>query len=567
MGLIPRGVELKVEHSVFDGIDTSWSRIKGGATIGKMLRAVAQNFDFNHPEASIPALVQAYDLLLKLDDDHWKPIKLTELKNIISACAGLYLEAVAAEQTAARGTSVNLSIEAINRSGVPMKLQGIEFPEQSRTPINLPLENNIGIKQQHQLNIPKTAQLTAPYWLHEKGSIGMYKVNNPALIGRPETPKELSVRFELIINGVAVQFERPVVYKYNDPVKGEVYQPFEVVPAFTAAVNEDVTIFATKEAKKIAVTVRSSVENGQGVLRLNVPDSWQVAPIEIPFSELHKDAERVMTFTVQPPSFQSEGYIRPVVISDGLNYRARRIDIKYDHIPKQTMIVPSEAEVVRLNIVKKGQRIAYIQGAGDQVPTSLRQIGYSVIELKDDEITVANLQNFDAVVVGIRAYNVDDNAQHYQNELHTYVSQGGTLIVQYNTNRGLKVKEVAPLPLKLSRDRVVEEDAKVTFLSPKHEVLNQPNKMELADFEGWVQERGLYFPNEWSSDYTPILGMHDSGEKQTKGSLLIAKFGQGHFIYTGLSFFRELPAGVPGAYKLFANMVSIGKNSTEDLKN
>jgi hypothetical protein len=218
---------------------------------------------------------------------------------------------------------------------------------------------------------------------------------------------------------------------------------------------------------------------------------------------------------------------------------------------------------VKLDIQKKGQVIGYIHGAGDEIPTSLRQVGYTVVELNEKDISYDKLKNFDAVILGIRAYNTNDRSRFYQEDLHKYVQQGGTMMVQYNTSHRVKVDQVAPLDLKLSRDRVTDENAPVTILAPEHEVMQFPNQITEKDFEGWVQERGLYFPNEWSSEFTPILSMNDKGETAKKGSLLIAKYGEGHFIYTGLSFFRELPAGVPGAYRIFTNLLSVGKNDTK----
>ncbi|HBK71593.1 MAG TPA: LmbE family protein, partial [Flavobacteriaceae bacterium] len=276
-----------------------------------------------------------------------------------------------------------------------------------------------------------------------------------------------------------------------------------------------------------------------------------------------KGEEKTVVFMLSPPDNQSEGYISPIVKIDGVDYSQELIEIDYNHIPKQTILMASEAKVVRLDIKKKGNLIGYIQGAGDQVPASLRHIGYTVVELNEKDIKATNLKKFDAVVLGIRTYNVDNKATFYQKELHKYTENGGTLIVQYNTSRGLKVDEVAPFSLRLSRDRVVEEDAKVKFLAKDHELLNLPNIINESDFNGWIQERGLYFPDKWAKEFTPLLSMHDKGESAKKGSLLVAKYGKGYFIYTGLSFFRELPAGVPGAYKLFANMLSIGKNKSK----
>jgi hypothetical protein len=244
-------------------------------------------------------------------------------------------------------------------------------------------------------------------------------------------------------------------------------------------------------------------------------------------------------------------------------YTKELIEIAYEHIPFQTVLLPSESKIVRLDIKKRGENIAYIQGAGDVVPESLQQIGYHVRVIQPEEINAEILSRFDAVVVGIRAYNTLDELKFKQQQLFEFVANGGNMIVQYNTSYGLTIDNLAPYDLSLSRDRVTDENAEVSFLNPNHEILNYPNKITEKDFEGWTQERGLYFPDEWSNNFTPILSMHDKGETPKDGSLLVAKYGKGYYIYTGLSFFREFPEGVSGAYRLFANMLSIGK---EDLK-
>ena len=318
------------------------------------------------------------------------------------------------------------------------------------------------------------------------------------------------------------------------------------------------------KVKKIPVTITSSKDSISGNISLCYPTDWKVTPEKIDFFIDQKGGEKTVIFYITPPDHPSEGKISPLVNIGDRSYTKELVEISYDHLPKQSVLLPSETKVVSLDIQTKGNRIGYIQGAGDNVPNSLRQIGYSVIEINENNIKAENLQNFDAVILGIRAYNVNDRAKFYQKELHKYAENGGTLIVQYNTSRGIKVESVAPFHLKLSRDRVVEEDAKVTILKSDHELMQYPNKISEADFDGWIQERGLYFPNEWSPEFTAILSMNDHGESEKHGSLLIANYGKGHFIYTGLSFFRELPAGVPGAYKLFANMLSVGKNNIQD---
>ncbi|MEM1002936.1 MAG: LmbE family protein, partial [Bacteroidota bacterium] len=292
---------------------------------------------------------------------------------------------------------------------------------------------------------------------------------------------------------------------------------------------------------------------------LAYPDACTVYPESIPIEIQQKGDVKTLKFTVIPPKNQSEGLITPMVNYKGETYTDEIVGIEYEHIPYQTVKMPSESKVVRLEIEKRGNSIGYIKGAGDVVPESLRQIGYKVTTIPTENISTEQLKEFDAIVVGIRAYNVDDNLQFKQKYLLEYVKNGGNLILQYNTSRRIKTDSLGPYALKLSRDRVTDENAEVRILEPNHPLLNYPNKITSKDFEGWVQERGLYFPNEWADEYTPLLSINDEGESAKEGSLLVTKYGKGYYIYTGLSFFREFPAGVPGAYRLFANMLSAGK--------
>ena len=554
---------------VFAGIDTSWNRVAGGAEIGEILHKVEKAYDFKNPSASISGLVKAYQLIQQLKDEHWRTYKSEEIKDIIAACAGLYLEAVANNSSTTAGSKNTLKIEAINRSSFPMKLASVSIqPMDEQKLVETELANNIPQIFSMEIEIPLNIAETSPYWLRKKGTVGMYKVEDTNLISLPETPRTVYAHFNVNFNGTVIDFNKEVVYKYNDPVNGEVYKPFEILPEVSAAFNEKVYIFSNEIAQKVSVKVTTVKENLKGKLSLCIPENWTVSPESYNFNLTKKGEEKNFVFEVTPPKNQSEGIISPIIEVGDKTYTDELVEIDYGYIPFQSIIMPSEAKVVRLNIQKKGQVIGYIQGAGDVVPTSLRQIGYTVVELEEDEITPEKLANFDAVILGIRAYNTNDRSKFYQQYLHNYVEKGGTLIVQYNTNRGLKVNEVAPYPIELSRDRVTDENSEVTIINPTHELLNYPNKITASDFDGWVQERGLYFPGEWDANYETIISMHDPNEAPLESSLLIANYGKGTFIYTGLSFFRELPAGVPGAYKLFANMLSVGKNNTETtLKN
>jgi hypothetical protein len=548
----------------FDGIDTSWNRVEGGSKIGIILKKVQDEFDFRNPAASISELVEAYQLISNLKDNHWKSIKLNEIKDILAACAGLYLEGVANSSSTSLNSKNTLRIEAINRSSESILLKSVEVaPLGVVESKNIDLKNNISNNFNVDIIIQNDIKETYPYWLHKKGTLGMYNVSDKSLISLPETPRAIKVVFNLEFDGVTIPFEKEVVYKYNDPVKGEVYQPFEILPEVSASFNEKVYIFADDNSQKIAIKVKSVKDNLKGKLILCTPENWKVSPENYEFELAQKGEEQTFNFEVSAPKKQSEGLISPMIEIGDKVFTNELVEIDYDYIPFQSIIMPSEAKVVRLDIQKKGQIIGYIQGAGDVVPTSLRQMGYTVVELKDDDIIPEKLKNFDAIILGIRAYNTNDRSKFYQKYLHNYVQDGGTLIAQYNTSRGVKVDQVGPYPIKLSRDRVTEEDAEVRIIDDSHELLNYPNKITESDFDGWVQERGLYFPDEWDANYKPIISMNDKNESPKTGSLLIAKYGEGNFIYTGLSFFRELPAGVPGAYKLFANMISIGKNNTE----
>ena len=549
------------KNNLFDGIDTSWSRIDGGTYVGAVLTEVMKEFNFQDPSTSLPKLMQAYSLILRLDDGHWKERKLRDIKKIISDCAGLYLEAVASEQSTTPKGAVKVTVEAINRSNASISLGSVTSPIISFPNYFAPIQLQPNKKESME-SVEGTfsgTDYSAPYWLKEKGSLGMYKVGDPNLIGLPEVENRFPVAFNLSIEGVQLTITKNIVYKFNDPVKGEVYRPFQVLPEVTSSIPEKVLIFSSSTAREIPVKIRAGRDGITGTVTLQHPKGWIVIPEQHTFSLGRLGEEQILLFKVQPPDNQSEGLLKPLVHIGDNFYNKELVTIDYDHIPYQSVLLPSEAKVVRINIQKNGQNIGYIDGAGDAIPESLKQIGYTVTTLPPSDITEENLKQFDAVVVGIRAYNTVPELAFTQSVLNNYIANGGTLLLQYNTNHRLVTEDIAPYPLKLSRDRVTDEFSAVKILEPEHTVLNRPNKITNSDFDGWVQERGLYFPNEWSKEFIPILAMNDKEYPQTKGSLLIAKHGKGHYIYTGLSFFRELPAGVPGAYRLFANLLSIGK--------
>jgi len=556
------------KNDVFEGINTTWSRVKGGEEIQVIMDKVVADFDFKKPSLSIPALLKAYKLVQNLEDKFWSIQKTKELKAVIYACSGLYLEAASTLHRAATSSEITVNFEAINRSDVNIQLKRIAIPGLDSSILeNTPLLTNKKINLKEKLSLPSGLGLTNSYWLNKQGTLGMYQVDDAHLIGKPISPRALSVHFLLTIAGVDISYEKDIVYKYNSPVKGEIYRPFEIIPKAAIELEEKVLIFNDNNAKSIRVKVTAGMNDLKGDVSFKMPNGWRISPENQQVSITKKGQEQWFDFSITPPKEQHVGTISPVVTVEGIAYTNAMLSIDYDHIPFQTVLLPSESKLVRLDIMKKGETIGYIQGAGDAVPTSLRQIGYTVVEIQEEDISFDKIQHFDAVVMGIRAFNVNEKSKFYQATLNEYVKNGGTMIVQYNTSHRVKVDQIGPYKLKLSRDRVTVEDAKVTLLNTQHEVLNYPNKISVNDFDGWVQERGLYFPDEWGEEYTPLLKMNDPNEHPKEGSLLVSKYGEGHYIYTGLSFFRELPAGVPGAYRLFANMLSVGKNKQQPLKN
>lgn len=541
---------------IFEGIDTSWNRVKGGKEIGEILAKVEREFDFKDPSASVPELINAYQLIQKLEDKHWKEIKSQEIKDIIVACTGLYLEAVSASTTAVACEDLKFNLEFVNRSKIPIRLNSVKIENETISFDSL-LDNNKVLRAENSFRIPQNKASTTPYWLTEKGTLGMYKVSDTSLIGLPETPPAFIVKFNLVIENQEFEIERPLVYKFNDPTKGEIYKPFAVVPKVSVNVEEKVLIFGNGSSQNVAVRVKSFSDDVNGNLKLKAPAGWKISPAEQQVSLSFKGEEKLFWFEVTAPESQSESELIPQLEIEGKVFNLQLVEINYDHIPEQKVLLPGGAKIVKIEIEKKGERIGYIAGAGDSVPENLRQIGYDVQMISPQNMTPEFLKNFDAIVLGIRAFNVVPELKFKNKTLFDYVKNGGNLIVQYNTDRGLVTEEIAPFDLKLSRDRVTDENSEVKFINPNHPSLNYPNKITEDDFKGWKQERGLYFPSDWSREFVPVISMRDKGEPNSEGSLLIAKYGKGNYIYTGLSFFRELPEGVPGAYRLFANLLSL----------
>ncbi|MCB0704104.1 MAG: PIG-L family deacetylase [Saprospiraceae bacterium] len=547
----------------FSGIPTDWSRLEGGAPIGALLQQIQAEFDYFKPYLSVDKLLQARKMIQEIEDDYWRKLKLGEIDEIIYGCLGLYLDATAANQTATPGEQVTLKLEAINRSPVSVWINHIIYePTERDSLLKIDLLQNEKLAFETVFSIPENFEYTSPYWLDKPGTLGMYAVEEQQLRGLPETIREIAASFELVIAGVPIKYTRTVSFKQTDPVDGEVYSPFEILPKAFVSIADPVYVFGNSAAKPVDVIVRAGIDQLSGRVELVVPEGWRTDPRSYPVDLAKKGAEKAFSFSLFPPEGASEADIHARIITEDQTFDRSLIIIDYDHIPTQSILLPASARAVKVDLKKAGDRIAYIMGAGDEIPASLEQIGYQVDLLEVNDLTLDQLKTYDALILGVRAYNTIDRIEFAQPLFMQYVEQGGTMIVQFNTAHRLKVpgEEIGPYPIEVSRDRVSVEEAEVRLLATDHPVLNTPNKITSADFNGWIQERGLYFSDQWDEHYTAILSSNDPGEPARDGGLLVAPYGEGFYIYTGYAWFRQLPAGVPGAYRLFTNLISLGQD-------
>jgi len=552
----------KASKDMFETVNTTWSRVKGGNRVQPLVEKAIKEFNPENPSASVASLLQIRKEIKSLEPGVWKTRKLAETDQLIQDCLGLFIGIRANHYHASPGQTIVTTLEFTNRSSTVVNLERIQSDDLNMDSVtSVVLKNDVQVMLKSIRNINPSKLYSDPYWLQNPHGTGLFSVPNASQIGKPENDPAITFKFTLKIGNELIVFERPLVFKETDPVKGELTRPFEIVPPVFVQLSEAVMLFQNQNPREVKVLVQSSGTNIKGTLKLELPSGWTAQPEAIPFELNTKGAALTKIFTVVPAPTEITSTIKAVAEVDGEVYDQSLQTIAYDHIPTQTLLPKAEAKLIRMNLKRDGNVIGYIKGAGDDIPAALKNMGYQVWEMKNEEITPENLKRVDAVVMGIRVINTNDRISLYMKTLFDYVQQGGTMIMQYNTSNGLETNTFSPYPLKLSRDRVTEENAQVRILKPDHEVLRTPNKITEKDFEGWVQERGLYFPNEWDVNFDAILSMNDQNEKPKDGSLLVAKYGSGHYVYTSLSFFRELPEGVPGAYRLFANIVSLKKRS------
>ena len=553
-------------RDLFDGVDLTWNRVPGGERVAPLLDQALREYDPEHPEASLPMLLRVHGVLATMGTDPLVLQKRAELVDLLRSCAGIWLEATATGPSVTPGGTLRLQSTILGRVPTPLEVERVELLRGGVEPEVLSQKNrssflmvNRAITDTFNLPVPLDLEPSQPYWLRRATGGDWTDAPDPLLIGTPENLPRLAVKFWLRANGEHFQLTAPLVYRWVDPVAGERYRMLDVLPPATVALDRTSYLFPDRTPRPVEVTVSGSDQPVAGTLRLELPEGWKATPAGVPMSLVPGRRDTIVRFTVTPPAAAATGSLHAFLeLESGRRLDRSRVTIDYPHIPVQTLLPPAEARVMRADLVARGKSIGYVMGSGDRVPDALAQMGFAVTPLSDEDLERGDLARFPAIVIGVRAYNTRPRLLAAEPRLLDWVAKGGRLVVQYQTPDRALDDRLGPLPFKVSRDRVTVEEAPVTFVQPASPLLNVPNKITAADFTGWVQERGLWFANPVDAGYATPLACHDPGEPDRKGGLIVAKHGKGTFVYTGYAFFRQLPAGVPGAWRLFANLVSTG---------
>lgn len=539
----------------FEGVTTEW----GASNIRSMIGQIAMKFDPRNPSASVNDLLKLRGEIALIKDDHLRKIKTEEVNKLILDCAGVFAEVVAENYSAAPGQTVKFNSSVIARGNDDIKLYAVRFYTIDSI-FNRKLVNNILYNDTFTVR-PENISFSMPFWLRNRSEEGLFSINDPLSVNDPQKPNQLSAEYTFLFGKDTIRIQREAVYKFVDPVKGEIYRPFEMIPPVSIDIAEKVEMFPSSELRNISVTLTAGADKVEGIFYPGQSEGWKVVPASFNFSLKKKGDEVKFTLTITPPSGQTEGLLKPYCMVGEKKYNYTVSRIHHDHIPVQTLVRSTEIKLVRSDVATIPLSVGYITGAGDEIPASLRQMGFSVHTLTDDELTNGDLSVYDVIIAGVRAYNTNERIAVYQPRLLEYVNNGGTYLVQYNTSNFLSsVKtDIGPYPFKITRNRVTDENAEVMVNDSGSSLMNFPNKLKSDDFKGWVQERGIYFAGDINDKYQTPFSMKDPGEDLQKGSVIVASYGKGTFIYTGLAFFRQLPAGVTGSYKLFINLMSAGK--------
>jgi LmbE family N-acetylglucosaminyl deacetylase len=573
------------KDDIFEGIDTSWNRLPGGAAIGAIFTDAIRAFEPSHPEKAIPFLVRARPLVAAIDDPLAKA-KLIELDEAIAACAGLWIEAQARQPDTAPGSNFNVATNVLNRSQTHVSLESARIEGLFNEELNVkpaPLTYNQTITVDFSRVVPANQPYTQPYWLVKPPTADVYQIDDQMLIGLADSPPAAQVRVRLTVDGTPIELVRPVHFRYADRAQGERVRPAVIVPAVAVNLPSPVSLFPDSSPRKVQISVQANTANPEGEVHLELPSGWKTEPAAQHFKLARTGEQEVVTFTVTPPAGETTASLKAVATVGGREIANGMQVIAYPHIPSQTLFPSSNIKLVRSNIKVTAKKIGYIMGPGDEMPEALRQFGLDVTLLSQNDLEQGDLSRFDVIVAGVRSYNVRADVRANHSRLMEYVRNGGTYIVQYQTgdspdpnaraannpapppqltfgqNNAPVTTNLGPYPFAVpggNKYRITVEDAPLKLTHPDSPLLQYPNHINPRDFEGWVQERGLYFAAQWDPRYQTVLSSQDPGEEPLAGGEIWTRYGKGVYIFTAFSWFRQLPAGVPGAWRLFANLLS-----------
>jgi LmbE family N-acetylglucosaminyl deacetylase len=546
---------------ILEGVDLSWKRVKGGEEIQRTVDSIAGSFDLLHPERSVKGLVRLYHALSNLPEGYWKNQKIKETQLLIEQCSGLFMDITASDQFAVQSDSLRLNFFFNNRLGVNAVLQSISTDGFDST-LQLPLAKNRNLAFAKSILVSLSKPLTQPYWLVNKMSEGYFNVTDQQKIGQADVDPSYTVNIAVNIEGEIFNFSKAVKYKFTDPVKGELYEPLVVVPPVIVSPSEDLQVITPEKMQLAGSFSARGMKKGYATQVQVMGASGQpFKSISLSSASISIAAKNQVSEISYTGAGEKKDDEMKIAFAPAGNEAFDMHEIKYDHIPYIDYFHPAAVTLRYVDLKTYNKKIGYIVGAGDKVPRALEQMGYDVTLLGDKELSRNNLQQFDAIIAGVRAYNTDEWMGKHYDRLMKYINDGGNFIVQYNNLqfRGGQPR-IGPYNFTIANRRITDENAEVVILKPAHPVLNFPNTITKDDFKGWIQERSIYHASNFDrANFETIFSMQDPGENPDEGSLVIARYGKGFFTYTGLVFFRELPAGVPGAYRLLANIIALNK--------
>lgn len=546
------------KNDLFDNIDVSWNRVPQSNKIQSLINQTIEKFNPENPKDILPNLVSIYKELDKLLPNHWAKVKLNEVKELIKMCSGLWIEAIVWEPGSTPGSEIDVRYMLTSRSISNLKIKKIVFNNVGfDSTFNILLGENLPFNLKKTVRIQKNSVLTTPYWLKNHHNGKMFNVDDNTMQGQPESPPAIMVKSDVSVDGIELTYETPVVHRWNDATKGEQYRPFVIYPDVSLEVEKSVYLFSDSKSKEVSVNLIAFKNDVRGELKIEAPNGWIIKPKSLFFELKQKNDRQSHSFTIQPTSKSENGNLKIKAKIGSKYYNSKVTEVNYDHIKFQTVLQPTIANVIQLKINVEPRTIGYIMGSGDEIPQILTQLGYEIDLLTDEDLEYSDLNKYDVIICGIRAFNVRKNLSRLQYRLNEFVENGGAWIVQHNTRFGKQTKQIGPYEFSTTgRNRIAEETAELNMLIPDHPIFNYPNKITEKDFDNWVQERGLYFADSWKGKLYPLLSGHDKGENAKLGGLLYSTYGKGVFIFTAYSWFRQLPAGVPGAIRLFVNLVS-----------